>query len=88
MTATPTIPSLVLRDRDEIEGRYRRTLGEQCAAAGLDMVIAQESIVGRCSYRAAVINQRTGSRITEHNRDLVEGLDRVLDRLNREEWDL
>ena len=79
-----------IRDRDEREGRLMRELRERCAASHLDLISHQQSLlsVEFSSHRVAVINQRTGSRITEHNRDLAEAYDRVLDRLNRQEWDL
>lgn len=77
-----------IRDRDEREGRLLRELRERCADLGLDLIQHQQALVGAIGIRVVVVNQRTGSRITEYNRDAAEALDRVLDRLNRREWDL
>ena len=75
--------------------RVQKRLGErsislELSPAALDLIVHQQSLlsVEFVSHRVTVVNQRNGSRITEHNRDLDEALDQVLDRLNRQEWDL
>ncbi|QCG77633.1 hypothetical protein HOV42_gp50 [Gordonia phage Fairfaxidum] len=74
------------RDQREAVGRAIEQLGDACARKGVDVAIVQTSHVGRPALRVAITNQRSGERLTERG-DLLEVLDRALDRLNREDWD-
>lgn len=76
------------RDRDEALGRAHRQLAERCEQlGGLDCAIIRESVLSAPVYRIHVVNQRTSQRMRENGADPLDALQRVLDRLAREDYD-